>query len=151
MLHPAYSREKGRLRAELPLSRVICPNSHVLLSHRPRWWGTATQILCCRTIWMQNQTSPSHQSHDPVHEACYAAQGKQQCFALGLEWHPVVQWLQRFLLKAENSQVPSTGVSGAQHRDGMAWDGMKWDGIHLWMPTSMGCRQFSKRTPEIPF
>lgn len=49
-----------------------------------------------------------------------------------------IQWLQCLLSEAENSQVPSTRVSGAQYRDGMGWDE-----IHPLLKTSMGCRQFS--------
>lgn len=128
MLHSACSRGKSSLRAELQFSRVIYPNSHVLLSHRPWWWGRVTQILCCRTICTQSQTS--HQSQDPLHEGCYAAQRKQRCFALGLEWHPVAQWLQSFLLEAENSQVLPLGCQ--EPSIGMGWHGMEWD-------PSMGC------------
>lgn len=116
----AYSRGMGRLRAQLPFSRVICPNSHVLLSHRPWWWGTAAQSLYCRTIWMQRQTLPSNQSQDPLQEGCYAAQGRQQHFALGLEQHPGVQRPQRL---PSQSRKRTSAFQRNPRSPAQGWDG----------------------------
>lgn len=98
----AYSKGKGRLRTELPFSRVICPDSHVLLSHGPWLWGTAAQFLYCRTIGMRRQTSPSNQSQDPLHEwRLLRCTGK----------------VATFCLRAETaSQGPATPASPSQSR-----------------------------------
>lgn len=146
MLHSACSRGKSSLRAELQFSRVIYPNSHVLLSHRPWWWRKSYSDPLLQDNLYAEPNFTSVPGSAAWRLLCCTEKAAMFCLRTGMASCGPVTAI--FPSGSRKLTSVSTGMSGAQHRDGMAWDGMR--SIHG-VPTSIGCRQFSKETPEISF